>query len=188
MVLCGLLLLLLDELTLDEDIDLVADDPLAIEHHVEGQAEVLAVDLALGAIRDAVAHHVGVIEFPVLHYFKCYRPGIAFDGQVAGHGVAILSGRFDFVALEGDLRVLVNFQKVRRPQVVVPLLVVSADTVRLHGDFNRRRFWVVGIDMAGRVDDAKVAAYGHHAQVLGGELDLRVVRVKLPTHVCTPLA
>ncbi len=42
--------------------------------------------------------------------------------------------------------------------------------------------------MAGRIDLGKVAAYGHHAQVLGGELDLRVERVKLPTHVCTPLA
>jgi len=31
----SLLLLLLDELALDEDIDLVADDPPAIEHHVE---------------------------------------------------------------------------------------------------------------------------------------------------------
>jgi hypothetical protein len=29
------LLLLLNQLTLDKDIDLITDDPLAIEHHVE---------------------------------------------------------------------------------------------------------------------------------------------------------
>src|SRR5579863_4560574 len=56
------LLLLLDELALDEDLDLLADDQLAIEHHVEHQAEVLAVDPTLGAVANAVAHH-GIIEF-----------------------------------------------------------------------------------------------------------------------------
>src|SRR5438874_13121543 len=56
----SLRLLLLDELALDQDLDLVADDPLAIEHHVERHAEVLAVDLAFGAVADAVAH-IGVI-------------------------------------------------------------------------------------------------------------------------------
>ncbi len=136
MVLCGLLLLLLDELALDQDLDLVADNPLAIEHHVEGQAELLAVDLALGAIADAVAHH-GIIEFPVLHHVQGHRMGVAFDGKVAGHGVAILSGRFDAGAFVGDRRILVNFQKIRGPQVVVPLGVVGADTRRLDGDFNR---------------------------------------------------
>src|SRR5437588_9119867 len=51
----SLFLLLLDELALDHDLDLVADDPPAIEHHVERHAEVLAVNLALGAVADAVA-------------------------------------------------------------------------------------------------------------------------------------
>ena len=137
MVLCGLLLLLLDELALDQDLDLVADDPLAIEHHVEGQAELLTVDLAFGAVRDPVAHHVGVIEFPVLHHVQSHRMGVAFDGQVAGHGIAILSGRFDLVAFEGDRRILVDFQKIRGPQVVVPLGIVGADTCCLDGDVNR---------------------------------------------------
>src|SRR5438045_9797586 len=72
-----LLLLLLDELALDKDIDLFTDDPLAIEHHIERQAKVLAVDLALGTVADAVAHHIRVIEFPMLHYLKCNWPGIA---------------------------------------------------------------------------------------------------------------
>src|SRR5581483_1639638 len=40
--------LLLDELTFNHDLDLVADHPFAIHHHVERHAEVLAVDLALG--------------------------------------------------------------------------------------------------------------------------------------------
>src|SRR5437773_5572056 len=38
------------EFALDHDLDLVANDPLAIEHHVERQAEVLPVDQALGAV------------------------------------------------------------------------------------------------------------------------------------------
>src|SRR5256884_4683567 len=110
----SLLLLLLDELALDKDIDLVADNKLAIEHHVERQAEVLPVDAALGTVADAVAHH-GVIEFPVLHHGKRHRSGVALDGQVAGHAVAILSGRFDPGAFEVNRRILVNFQKIRRP-------------------------------------------------------------------------
>src|SRR6266487_4298470 len=60
-------LLFLDEFALDHDLDLVADDKLAIEHHVERQAVVLPVDLALGAVADAVAHH-GVVEFPILDH------------------------------------------------------------------------------------------------------------------------
>ncbi len=62
-----LLLLLLDELALDADLDLVADDPLAIEHHVERHAVVFPADMALGAVADPVAHH-GVIEFPILQH------------------------------------------------------------------------------------------------------------------------
>ncbi len=34
--------------------------------------------------------------------------------------------------------------------------------------------------MAGRADLGKVTTHRHHAQVLSGELDLRVERVKLP--------
>ena len=174
-----LLLFLLDELALDKDLDLVADDPLAIEHHVERQAEVLAVDLSLSTVTDAVAHH-GIIEFPVLHYRKRYRPGVALDGQVASHLVAILSGLFDSGAFEGDRRVLVDFQKIRRAQVVIALGVVGAETGRLDGDLHRRRFGVVRIDVAGRGEFGKVSAHRHHAQVLGSKLDLRVIRVKLP--------
>src|SRR6266699_3522620 len=121
-----LLLFLLDELALDKDLDLVADDPLAIEHHVERQAEVLAVDLSLSTVTDAVAHH-GIIEFPVLHDSKRHWPGVALNGQVSRQGVAILSGLFDSRAFEGVGRVLVDFQKIRRPQVVVALGVVSAE-------------------------------------------------------------
>jgi hypothetical protein len=39
---------------------------------------------------------------------------------------------------------------------------------------------MVGVDSAGRADLSKVAAHRHHTQVLGGELDLGVERVKLP--------
>jgi hypothetical protein len=130
------LLLLLDELALDKDLDLFADDHLAIKYHVGRQAEVLPVDLALGAVGNPVTHH-GVIEFPILQHGKRHRPGVALDGQVAGHAVAILPGRFDLGAFEGDRRILVDLQKIRRAQVVVPRLVVSTDTCRLHGHFHR---------------------------------------------------
>src|SRR5712691_652593 len=103
-----LLLLLLDELALDHDLDLVADDPLAIKHHIERQAEVLPVDLALGAVPDAVAHH-GVIEFLVLDHRRCYRPGVALDCMVAGHGVAMRSDGFDSGAFEVNRRILIDF-------------------------------------------------------------------------------
>ena len=60
-----MLLLFLDELALDQDLDLIADDPLAIEQHVERHAEVLPIDLALGAVAYAVTHH-GIIKFPII--------------------------------------------------------------------------------------------------------------------------
>jgi hypothetical protein len=60
-------LLLLDELALDHDLDLFADDHLAIEHHSKCQAKFRPVYLALGAVGDPVAHH-GIIEFPILQY------------------------------------------------------------------------------------------------------------------------
>ncbi len=129
-------LLLLNELALDRDLDLVANDPPAIHHHVECHAEVLAVDLALGAVADAVAHH-WIMEFSVLHHSKRHWPGGALDGQIAGQCVAILSGCLDLCAFEGNRWVLVDFQKVRRPQVVVSLGVVGMDTCCLDGDVNR---------------------------------------------------
>src|SRR5712691_11992802 len=55
----------LEELAFDVDLDLVAHDELAIQHHVEFHAEVLAVDLSLRRIADPVTH-VGVVEFAVL--------------------------------------------------------------------------------------------------------------------------
>src|SRR2546421_6061988 len=78
----SLLLLLLDELALDKDIDLVADNKLAIEHHVERQSEVLPVDAALGTVADAVAHHV-VIELPIFHHLQCHCEGVALVCKVA---------------------------------------------------------------------------------------------------------
>src|SRR5260221_4250017 len=104
-------LLLLDELALDQDIDLVADDKLAIEHHAECQAKVPPVNPALGAVAEPVAHHA-VIEIPVLHRLQRHRLGVALDGQVARHGVAILSGLFDPGDFEVNRGILVDFQKI----------------------------------------------------------------------------
>lgn len=107
-----LLLLLLNKLALDEDLNLLTDDPPAIEHHTECEAKVLAVDLRLRTIANAVAHH-GIIEFSVLHHLKRHRSRIALDGQVAGHAVAILPGLFDPGAFEVHRWILVSFQKIR---------------------------------------------------------------------------
>src|SRR5258706_11697174 len=95
----GLLLLLLDDLALDEELDVIADDPLAIEHRAERHAKVLAIDLALGAVADAVAHH-RVVEFAIDHPRQRDRLGIALNGHVAGHDAGIADQRFGLGALQ----------------------------------------------------------------------------------------
>src|SRR5262249_5081239 len=47
---------LLDELPLDEDLHVVADDEPPVGQHVEAHPEVLAVNRDFGAVADAVAH------------------------------------------------------------------------------------------------------------------------------------
>ena len=49
---------LLDQFSFDEDLDLVADDQAVVGQHIELHAKILAVDLALGAVGDAMAHHL----------------------------------------------------------------------------------------------------------------------------------
>src|SRR5580704_5356159 len=39
---------------------------------------------------------------------------------------------------------------------------------------------MIGIDIAGRADLVELTSYRHHRKMLGGELDLRVIRVELP--------
>jgi len=56
-----------DELTLDHDLDFFADYHLAVQQHVERQAEFSSVDLALSAVTDPVAHP-WVIELAILHH------------------------------------------------------------------------------------------------------------------------
>src|SRR5689334_13396301 len=89
--LCLLLLLLFDEFALDEDLHLIADDPLAIEHHVKCQAKIFAIDFSFCTVTDSMAHHIRVIEFTVFHDLQCNRMGIALDSQITGHIVSILS-------------------------------------------------------------------------------------------------
>src|ERR1700694_6127172 len=45
-----------DELALNVDVDLVANDESAVQHHVELHSEVLSVDLALGRVADPMTH------------------------------------------------------------------------------------------------------------------------------------
>src|SRR6266567_8052277 len=83
-------LLLLNQLALDHDLDLVADDEPAVQHHVEAEAEVLPVDLRAGAVGDPVAHH-RVVELPVLLHLERNRMSGALDGQVTMERVAVRS-------------------------------------------------------------------------------------------------
>jgi hypothetical protein len=54
------------------------------------------------------------------------------------------------------------------------------------GDRDRGSRGVVGVDAAGGADLGEVAAHRHHPEVLGGELDLQVVRIDLPAHGDAP--
>src|SRR5262249_16616027 len=115
---CGVLLLL-DEFALDRDLDFLADDEPAVQDRVETQAELLPVDLGVGAVRDPVPHHSGVVELAVLRHFEGDRAGVALDGQVAGQRVVVRVDRPDAGALERDERVLVHLEEVGRADVVV---------------------------------------------------------------------
>src|SRR5260370_42381525 len=54
--------LLLDDFALDVDLDLLAHHELAVQHHVERQAEVPPVDLSFRPVGDPVPHHARVVE------------------------------------------------------------------------------------------------------------------------------
>src|SRR5215472_13190719 len=176
---CPLRFLNLDDLTLDVDLHVVADDELAIEHHVEPHPEVLAIDLALGGVADPMTH-VRIVELAVPDELERHRPGVALDGQVTGQGVAIGAGGLDRGALEGHGRVLVDLEEVGRPEVVVPLLVVRADARGIDGGLYGRAFGCLWVNVARRGDLGKVTAHRHHAQVLGRELNLSVQRIEFP--------
>src|SRR5262249_5977657 len=75
--------LLLDQLAFDHDLYSVADDELAIQHHVEGQAKVPPVNLGGGAVGNAVAHHSWVVELPIPGHVQRDLAGRALDRQVA---------------------------------------------------------------------------------------------------------
>src|SRR5215471_4194142 len=99
----------LDDLALDVDLDLVADDELAVEHDVEVHAEVLPVDAGLRGIADPVAHPV-VTELSIPDDIERHRPGRGFDGEVAGHAVAVTPECLDLRALEVHRRVPVDLE------------------------------------------------------------------------------
>src|SRR5207248_11670062 len=101
-------LLLFDQLPLDHYLDLVADDELAVQHHVEVQPELLAVELALRAVRDPVPHHRRIVELPVLQHAQRYRSGDALDRQVTGQRVLVRPGRLHARAPERDRRILLD--------------------------------------------------------------------------------
>ena len=129
-------LFLLHELALDENLNFVTDDPPAVEQGIEGHAEFLAVDFAFRAIANAVTHR-RVIEFSEIFHFQDNRVCVAFDGQVAGHGVVVLASRFDLRAFVSHRRILLCFEEVRRPQVIVTRWVIGVDTGRVDGNVNR---------------------------------------------------
>jgi hypothetical protein len=85
---------LLDDLAFEQDLDLIADDQLAIEHHAERHPKVLAVDLALAAMGDAIAHHQ-IVERAKSHDVQRDQVGHALDGRIADYRVAILVNVFN---------------------------------------------------------------------------------------------
>src|SRR6516164_1207094 len=96
--------LLLDQLTLDRDLNLLAHNEPAVQYRVEAEAEILPVDLGGGAVGDAVSHHPRVVELPVPRHVEDYGVGGLLNGQVAGQ-LEVVAGRFDAGALELDFRV-----------------------------------------------------------------------------------
>src|SRR5580700_11149277 len=171
---------LLDELALDRDLDLLAHHHPAVQQHVEAKAKISPVDLGSSAVGDPVSHHSRIVELPVPDHIEHHGVGGLLNGQVTGHFVMARSGRLDAGTPEGDLRVLVHLEEVRGAQVVVPDSVVGTDAGRRDGHLDRRRLRMIGIDIAGRADLIEITSYRHHPKMLGGELDLRVIRVELP--------
>src|SRR5690242_312826 len=100
-----------DDLALDVDRDLVAHDELAVQDRVEVHAEVLAVDLGLRGVADAVTH-ARVVELAVADDVEGHGPGRALDRQVAGDLELVVAGLLDLRALEAHGRVLVDFEEV----------------------------------------------------------------------------
>jgi len=113
---------------LDKDIDLVADNKLAIEHHVELRPKSFRLMRPLGTV---------AMRWPIMGSLNSHTSppsvspaGCCLDSEVAGHGVAIVSGLFDPGAFEGDRRIRVDFQKFDErshcPVLVVVRILASA--------------------------------------------------------------
>ena len=130
--------------------------------------------------------HVRVIELAVLDRVQGHGLGGALDREVAGHPVLVSPDVLDPGALEGHRRVLVDLQERRGPQVLVALLVVGADARGVDGRLDPGLLRVLRVDGAAGDDLGEVAAHGHHAQVLGRELNLCVKRIELPRHLRKP--
>src|SRR5262245_24851293 len=119
------LLDLLDQLQLDVDLDLIADQPAAgLERHVPIQAPLLAADLSLrikpgagGAPRRRGL--AGVLDVQ--------RDGLGHvaDGQIAVQLAAIGAELLDTRALERNIRVGLDVEEIRRAQVPIALLVAG---------------------------------------------------------------
>ena len=89
--------------------------------------------------------HRRIIEFAVLHHVQGHRLRHALDGQIAGQRAPVLAFCLDLGALEGDGGVLLDLQKVGRSQVVVPLLIVSADAGGIDADVDLRALGLIGV-------------------------------------------
>ena len=142
-----LLFLGFDQFAFKANLELIADNQSAVQHHVERHPIVSSIDLALAAIGNAMAHH-RVVELAKVGNGEGDRLGVALDGQVTRQLVAILADRLDLSALEGHRRVLVDLQDVRPTEIVVSLLVVGADARHLDSHVDRRRLRLLGIDVA----------------------------------------
>lgn len=88
------------------DLDFVANDEFIVGQHVEFHTEILAVDLAFCAVRDAVPHHL-IIDFAVPLDLKSNGFGRALDRQVTNQRKLTGAGRLDPSAPKRNRWVLV---------------------------------------------------------------------------------
>ena len=104
----------------------------------------------------------------------------AFDGEVADHRPPVSAFGFDLGALEGDGWILLDLEEGRRPQVIVALLIVRPNAGGVDRHLDLRPFGLIGIELSRCRQLGEVTADGHHAQMLGRELNLGMKRIEFP--------
>src|SRR5262245_47067509 len=97
----------------------VADEePACLEGSVPRQPEILPIDCRLRLERDALVAP-WVLCFPQERDVEAHRTGDAVDGQIAGDYEQVRGTALNAGAREREHRVLLDVEKVSRPEVRV---------------------------------------------------------------------